>query len=142
VVRYEVTFILYRGPCLLLIADYCANEYKSGKSAPTSVDLEAIDITSHMISLETTPTHSSTNPVEQPIDLFLNRPAYRTFLHVRITARPVAPLVSSLFNRPQRHNYACSVARWLRVDTSLLYRAASTTLRIFTAFSNQSIRPL
>jgi hypothetical protein len=40
-------------------------------------------------------------PVEQPIDLFLNRPAYTTFLPVGITARPITPLASPLFNRPQ-----------------------------------------
>jgi hypothetical protein len=47
------------------------------------------------------PTHPSTVPVEQPIDLFFNGPAYTTFLHVGITAWPIAPLVGSLFNRPQ-----------------------------------------
>jgi hypothetical protein len=52
-------------------------------------------------SSDPVPTDPPTNPVEQPIDLFFNGPAYRTFLHVGITARPVAPLVSSLFNRPQ-----------------------------------------
>jgi hypothetical protein len=46
------------------------------------------------------PTDPSINPVEQPIDLFLNEPAHTTFIHVGITARPVAPLASSLFNRP------------------------------------------
>jgi hypothetical protein len=52
------------------------------------------------------PAHPSTNPVEQPIDLFLNGPAYTTFLRVGIMARPVTPLASSLFNKPQGDNYA------------------------------------
>ena len=43
-------------------------------------------------------------PIEQPLDLFLNGPAYTTFLHVGITARPVTPLASSSFNRPQGGN--------------------------------------
>jgi hypothetical protein len=51
------------------------------------------------------PTHPSTNPVDQPIDLFVNGPAHTTFLHVGISAGPVAPLVNLLFNRPQ-DNYA------------------------------------
>jgi hypothetical protein len=54
----------------------------------------------------------STTTVEQPIGLLFNRPAHRTFLHVGIMARPVAPSVSLLFNRPQGDNYACSVARF------------------------------
>jgi hypothetical protein len=57
------------------------------------------------------PAHPSTNPVEQPIDLFFNRPAYTTFLRVGIESWPIAPLASSLFNRPQGKNYACSVAK-------------------------------
>jgi hypothetical protein len=44
-------------------------------------------------------------PVDQPIDLFVNGPVHTTFLHVSISAMPVAPLVSLLFNRPQ-DNYA------------------------------------
>jgi hypothetical protein len=48
--------------------------------------------------------HPPTTPVEQPIDLFFNGPAYRTSIHVCIMARPVAPLVSSLSNRPQWKN--------------------------------------
>jgi hypothetical protein len=52
------------------------------------------------------PIDLSTNLVEQPIDLFLNRPAHTTILQVGITARPVTSLARSLFNRPQRDNYA------------------------------------
>jgi hypothetical protein len=47
------------------------------------------------------PACPSTNPVEQPIDLFFNRPAYTTFLRVGIKAWPITPLASSLSNRPQ-----------------------------------------
>jgi hypothetical protein len=47
------------------------------------------------------PAHPSTNPVEQPIDLFFNRPAYTTFLRVGIKAWSIAPLAGSLSNRPQ-----------------------------------------
>jgi hypothetical protein len=57
------------------------------------------------------PACPSTNPVEQPIDLFFNRPAHTTLLRVGIKAWPIGPLVSSLFNRPQGENYACSVAK-------------------------------
>jgi hypothetical protein len=53
----------------------------------------------------------STNPVQQPIDLFFNRPAHTTLLRVGIEAWPIGPLASSLFNRPQGENYACSVAK-------------------------------
>jgi hypothetical protein len=49
--------------------------------------------------------------VEQPIDLFVNRPAHTTLLRVGIEAWPIGPLASSLFNRPQEENYACSVAK-------------------------------
>jgi hypothetical protein len=48
----------------------------------------------------------STNPVEQPIDLFLNGPAYTTFSHVGIMARPVAPLASSFVQQVQGDNCA------------------------------------
>jgi hypothetical protein len=48
---------------------------------------------------------ASTTPVEQPSSLLCIRSAYTTFLHVRITARPIDPLVNSLFNRPQREKY-------------------------------------
>jgi hypothetical protein len=51
------------------------------------------------------PTPSTTS-IEQQIDLFLNGPAYTTFLHVGITARPVTSLASLLLNRPQGDNYA------------------------------------
>src|SRR5271156_1298947 len=44
-------------------------------------------------------------PVDQPIDLFVNGPVHTTSLHVSISAMPVAPWVSLLFNRPQ-DNYA------------------------------------
>jgi hypothetical protein len=57
------------------------------------------------------PAHPSTNPVEQPIDLFFNRPAHTTLLRVGIEAWPIGPLASSLFNRSQGENYACSVAK-------------------------------
>jgi hypothetical protein len=57
------------------------------------------------------PACPSTNPVEQPIDLFFNRPAHTTLLRVGIKAWPIGLLVSSLFNRPQGENYACSVAK-------------------------------
>jgi hypothetical protein len=60
---------------------------------------------------DTVPACPSTNPVEQPIDLFFNRPAHTTLLRVGIKAWPIGPLVGSLFNRPQRENYACSVAK-------------------------------
>jgi hypothetical protein len=52
------------------------------------------------------PTDPSTNPVEQPNDLFLNGLAHTAFIHVGITARPVALLASSLFSRAQEDNYA------------------------------------
>jgi hypothetical protein len=51
------------------------------------------------------PAHPPTSPVEQPIDLLFIRPAYTTFLHVRIMARPIDSLVNSLFNRPQGEKY-------------------------------------
>jgi len=38
-------------------------------------------------------THPSAFPVEKPIDLSFNRPAYTTFIHVGITAWPITPLV-------------------------------------------------
>src|SRR6266516_1481146 len=60
-------------------------------------------------------THPPTIFVDQPIDPFFTRPA-TTFLHVCIRARPIASLVSSLFNRPQGKNTSCSLAGWLRVD--------------------------
>jgi hypothetical protein len=60
----------------------------------------------------TVPACPSTNPVEQPIDLFFNRPTHTTLLHAGIEAWPIAPLASSLFNRPQGENYAYSVAKW------------------------------
>jgi hypothetical protein len=63
------------------------------------------DATLYKFHLFPVPTNLSTTPVEQLIDLFLNRPAYTT-LHVGITARPIAPLASLLFNRPQEDNYA------------------------------------
>jgi hypothetical protein len=51
------------------------------------------------------PAHPSTTAVEQPSSLLCIRSAYTTFLHVRITARPIDPLVNSLFNRPQGEKY-------------------------------------
>jgi hypothetical protein len=60
---------------------------------------------SRKLGVGTVTTHPSTYLVEQPISLFLIRSAYRTFLHIRITARPINPLVNSLSNRPQREKY-------------------------------------
>jgi hypothetical protein len=37
----------------------------------------------------------STNPVEQPIDLFFNRPTHTILLRVGIEAWPIGPLASS-----------------------------------------------
>jgi hypothetical protein len=59
----------------------------------------------------TVPACPSTNPVEQPIGLFFNRPAHTTLLRLGIEAWPIDPLASSLFNRPYGENYACSVAK-------------------------------
>jgi hypothetical protein len=51
-------------------------------------------------------TDPSTNLVERLIGLFLKGLAYTSFLHAGITARLVASLVSSSFNRPLEDNYA------------------------------------
>jgi len=45
-----------------------------------------------MFKMILVPTDPSTNPVEQPIDLFPNGPAHTTFMHVGVTARPVTPI--------------------------------------------------
>jgi hypothetical protein len=57
------------------------------------------------------PAHPLINPVEQPINLFFNRPAYMTFLRVGIHAWPITLLAGSLSNRPQGENYAGSVIK-------------------------------
>lgn len=47
------------------------------------------------------PTDPSTNPVEQPIDLFPNGLAHKTFVHVGVTTRPVTHWPVRCSNRPQ-----------------------------------------
>jgi hypothetical protein len=61
-------------------------------------------------------THPATIFVDQPIDLFYNRPAHTAFLHVCIRARPVALLVSSLFNGLQGKITSCRPCREFRID--------------------------
>jgi hypothetical protein len=71
------------------------------------------------------------------LNLFFNQP---TFFGVGIKARPIEPLVNSLFNKPEGENYACSVAK---VDT-LLYiitgrarRGRVSSMQISELFSGQ-----
>jgi hypothetical protein len=92
------------GPCKLVISALGTNLASQSFCAATEQIVKGShDLLKSALGLFP-PT--STNPIEQPIDLFLNGPAYTTFLHIGITAKPVAPLASSLFNRPQGDNYA------------------------------------
>jgi hypothetical protein len=83
-------------------------------------------------------THLATIFVGQRIDPFVTRPACTTFLHVCIRARPVAPQVSSLFNRPQGKNTSCSLPGWFRVDAA---KGVCVTHRTLLIFPTRLIRP-